>query len=76
MRYWSNLRELVSVSKGELQATVNETDTWINANQASYKTALTYSGQFTAAQLTLIFCCVAAMRVSVEFAKKLLGEVD
>lgn len=76
MRYWSNLWEMVDASKAELQTTVNETDTWIDDNQASYNSGLTYAANFTTAQKTLIFCCVAAMRVSLVFARRLLGEVD
>lgn len=76
MRYWSGVREALSLTKAELQTTINETDTWIDDNQAAYKTSLTYNGLFTAAQLTLIFCVVAAMRVSAAFARRLIGEVD
>ena len=59
-RYWSNLRTAISVSKSELQTTVNETDSWIDDNLVSYNSALTYGASFTPAQKTLIFCCVAS----------------
>ena len=67
MRYWSNLREESGVSKAELQTTVNETDTWLNDNRASYLAALTYDGDFAGDQLTLLLAITALMRK---------GEVD
>lgn len=76
MRYWSNLCEGIGVSKSELQTTVDETDTWIDDNQSGYVAALTHGGSFTAVQLTLIFCCVALMRVGVDLLRRVLGEVD
>ena len=76
MRYWSNLRELVAVDKAAVQTTVNETDTWIDQNQASYNSSLTYAASFTTAQKTLIFCAVALARVSIAFLRRIVGEVD
>jgi hypothetical protein len=79
MRYWSSLREVLSgVSKSQLQDTVNATDAWIEDNQVSYNTALPnpFKTNATQAQKTILFCCVAAMRVSPAFARMLLGEVD
>lgn len=80
MRYWSNIRELVAGSKDELLTTIGETDTWINDNAASFNSALTYAANYTAAQKTLIFCCVAAMRFNPTVAtllRRLLSvEVD
>ena len=79
-RYWSNLRTPVTGSKAELLTTVEETDDWIDLAQSNYLNALTYRTNYTAVQLTLIFCCVAAMRVSPTVAallQRLLGtEVD
>lgn len=79
MRYWSRLRvPLGNIGKADLRAAVDATDTWINDNQGSYNTTLPnpFKTQATDAQKTLLFCCVAAMRVSAAFARKLLGEVD
>lgn len=76
MRYWSNARSIIGADKTELQTTANETDTWINDNQASYVSSLTYGGQFNATQLTLIFCAVALARVGITALRCLLGEVD
>ena len=76
MRYWSGIWEQTDASKAQLLATVNETDTWIEDNQASYNSALTYASSFTLAQKTLIFCAVALARVSIAFLRRVLGEVD
>jgi len=78
MRYWSNLREAVGGSKAELLTTVNETDAWIDAAQSNYLGSLTYRENYSGAQLTLIFCCVACMRTGlVALLRRLLGvEVD
>lgn len=80
MRYWSNLRSAVATNKTALLVTVNETDDWIDDNQVSYNSALTYRDDYTPAQKTLIFCAVAAMRVSptvTTLLRRLLGvEVD
>lgn len=78
MRYWSSLWEQMGLSKAQLVAAVNATDTWINDNQASYNSALPAAAQagLTAAQKTLLFCVVAAMRISPAFARRLVGEVD
>ena len=79
MRYWSNLREtLGAFSKSELYDAVVATDQWIESAQASYNSALPepFGTEATLAQKTLLFCCVAAMRVSPAFARRLIGEVD
>lgn len=78
MRQWSRLREEMALGKVELQAAVNATDTWIDGNQASYNAALPEAARtkLTAAQKTLLFCIVAAMRVSIGFARRLVGELD
>jgi hypothetical protein len=82
-RYWSNLWQEWAgdtPSSDELLTTVNETDTWIDDNQGSYNSALTYAGSFTTTQKTLIFCAVALMRVSpglADLLRRALGvEVD
>lgn len=66
MRYWSNLREEVAVSKPELLAAVVATDTWIDDEQASYNAALPLAARenLTSVQKTLLFVAVALMRVS------------
>ena len=76
MRLWSQERTAVSASKAELLTTVEETDTWIDDNAASFNSALTYAGSFSTVQKTLIFCAVALARVSIPLLRRVLGEVD
>lgn len=79
MRYWSNLRELTgNFTKNDLKAAVDATDSWIDDNQTGYNNALPepFKSEATQAQKTLLFCAVAAMRVGVDFARKLFGNVD
>lgn len=78
-RYWSNLRErTVGFTSADLLAAVAATDDWIEANQAGYNTALpaAFRTNGTLVQKTLMFCCVAAARVSLAFLRRLVGEVD
>lgn len=79
MRYWSREHEeLAVVNKTELQAAVDATDDWIDANQASFNAALPepFASNATAAQKTFLFVVVAAMRVSPALARQIVGEVD
>lgn len=80
MRYWSNTRTAVIGTETELLITVNETDAWIDAAQANYVNSLTYGDNYTAVQKMLLFCCVAAIRISPAVAtllRRLLSvEVD
>jgi len=78
MRYWSKIRQAMSLLKTDLRAAINATDDWIEDNQSSYNTALPQAARdnLTAGQKTVLFCAVAARRVSVEFAKLLFGEVN
>ena len=79
-RYWSTFAgtETTPWSHAALRTAVNETDAWIDDNQADYVAALSgdFASNSTAAQKTLLFCIVAAMRVSPEFARKLAGDLD
>lgn len=79
MRWWSNLREPVGeLSKADLRAAVDATDTWIENNQASYNAALPEVARsaLTAAQKTLLFCAVALARVGVPMLRRVFGGVD
>ncbi len=81
MRWWSSLANqaaLPNVLKADLRAAVDATDSWIDTNQAAYVAALpvTFRTNSTTAQKTLLFCCVAAMRVSLAALRMLIGEVD
>lgn len=79
MRYWSQAREVIAVlTKSDLRAAINATDTWIDDNAASFNSALptTARNNLTSAQKTLLFCVVACMRVNAALARRILGEVD
>ncbi len=78
MRFWSRRAEALSVNKADLQAAVDATDTWIENNQVSFNTALPAAAKnnLTQSQKTLLFCAVAARRVSLDFAKTLFGGLD
>jgi len=78
MRYWSNTWDSYPASKAELLATVNETDTWLENNRASYLSALTYDAEFTGAQVALLFGITALLRKGdVDLVIRALGvEVD
>lgn len=55
---------LGAVSKPDLRAAVDATDSWIDANAASFNTALPqpFRGEATAAQKTFLLCYVAMRR--------------
>ena len=79
MRYWSNAFEPIDASKAQILTTVTETDAWFDDNRASYLAALTHSGEFTGAQIALIFAATALMRKgdTAAMLARLLGvEVD
>jgi hypothetical protein len=78
MRYTSRLLQSVNLTKAELRTAINDTDQWIQDNGASYNSALSAAAQanLTSAQKTILFCVVAAMRVSKAFTVALLGGVD
>lgn len=78
-RYWSRFwEEIGAVTKGDLLAAIEATDTWIDGNQAAYNAALPqpFRSEATLEQKTFLFCCVAAMRVGIGFLRSLIGEVD
>ena len=56
--------ETVSITKADLQATVDATDTWINTNQTAFNLALPLVAQngLSLTQKTLVFCYVAMRR--------------
>ena len=79
MRWWSQQEETVAgVNKIDLRAAVDATDGWIDANAASYNSALPEPARssLTAGQKTLIFVAVALMRHDPEFLRRIVGEVD
>ena len=66
------------INKADLRAAINDTDDWIDSNQANYVASLpqpfkTASG---ANLKLLVFLSLASMRVGADFARRLFGEVD
>jgi hypothetical protein len=79
MRFWSELRETVTtVTKSDLQAAVNAADDWVDANAASFNTALpaTFRANASTSQKSLLLVAVVLMRFNVELLKRVFGEVD
>jgi hypothetical protein len=64
MRNWPG--SLTGVTKAELRAAIDATDDWIDANQASFNTALPQPFRSAAStpQKTFLFCYVAMRRAS------------
>lgn len=78
MRWWSNLREGVGLSKSDLRAAVDATDAFIDGNQVAYNSALPEAARtnLTQTQKTVIFCAVAVARGDISMLRGLFGEVD
>jgi hypothetical protein len=79
MRYWSSVREtLAGILKADLQAAVDAADGWVDANAASYNSALpaTFRVNATSGQKALLLAAVVLMRYNVDFLKRVFGEVD
>ena len=78
MRYWSNNRTLILLTKAEIMSAVNATDDWIDQNQLNYNNALPSVARegLTGEQKTLLFCVVALARVSIGFLRQIIGEVN
>ena len=64
MRVWDRNLGAIPVNKTDLRAALDATDTWIDANQAAFNSALPqpFRGAATTAQKTLLFCYVAMRR--------------
>ncbi len=77
-RYASNERLQIDINNVVLRTAIDNTDQWIEDNQAAFNAALPAAAQsgLTTAQKTLMFCAIAAMRVDPSFARKLFGEID
>lgn len=79
MRYWSNLREtLAGMLKADLRAAVDAADSWVDANAASYNSALpvTFRTNATQSQKSLLLVAVILMRFNLNLLKQVFGEVD
>lgn len=63
-RVWSGSREGCTFSKAELRTAASNTDAWIEANAASFNSALNvgFRNKATQVQKTLLFCYVALKR--------------
>jgi hypothetical protein len=59
--------ESCAFTKAQLRAAVDATDTWIDANQASFNTALpaAFRNNANLQQKTLLFCYVAMRRAGI-----------
>jgi hypothetical protein len=64
----SNIWELLGVTKAQMRAAVDATDDWIEANQASFNSALPLPARtaLTSKQKVRLFLSVAQMRFNVE----------
>jgi hypothetical protein len=77
-RQWSAQQETVGVMKADLLAAVNAADDWVDANAASFNSALPAAARtnLTAAQKSLLLCAVVLLRFNLELLKRVFGEVD
>lgn len=77
-RWWSNLREPFTISKANFNAAVVAADAWVDANAASYNTALpvTFRNGATATQKSLLLVAVILMRFNLDLLKRIFAEVD
>ena len=78
MRYWSQENESIPIVKADLYAAIEATDDWIDGNQASYNAQLPAAARnsLSQSQKTLLFCVVALARVSIEFLRRVIGDVE
>lgn len=79
MRYWSSLLETVpGVTKTDLREAVNAADAWVDANTASYNSALpaAFRANATAEQKSILLIAVVLMRFNLNLLKRVFGEVD
>lgn len=77
-RYASSEGLQIDINNVVLRSAIDDTDQWIEDNQAAFNAALPAAAQsgLSAAQKTITFCAIAAMRVDPSFARKLFGEID
>jgi hypothetical protein len=75
MRFWSNERETLSVTKAELRAAVDAADDWADANATSFNTALpaAFRNTATPGQKALLLAVVVIARYSPAFIRRALG---
>lgn len=73
-QYWSSLWTPIPLARDEFRGAIDDTDDWIEANQASYNSSLSTAVQagLTTNQKTLLFCVVAIARVNIDWLKRLV----
>jgi len=78
MRYWSTYWEAIPCSSDDVLSVVVATDNFQEGIQGDYNSILPepFRASATVAQKTFVFCAVALARVSLAFARRILGEVD
>lgn len=79
MRFWSGALETVNgITKADLKAAVDAADSWVDANAASYNTALpaTFRTNASNSQKSLLLVAVVLMRFNIDLLKRVFGEVD
>ena len=79
MRYWSaRFDQFPGCLKGDIRSAVNVADQWIEDNQAAFNATLPlpFRTAATAAEKTVLFCAVAAMRENPEFVRRIIAEID
>lgn len=74
MRYWSKQRSGLAITKSDLLAAVTAADTWIDANAASFNTALPVAFRNNASngQKALLLAVVALARFLPDVIKSAL----
>lgn len=77
-RYWSAQLIPCGITKADVRAAINAADDWLNANAASYNSALPQParGTLTTAQKALILVMAALARFLPDLARSIVGEVD
>jgi hypothetical protein len=78
MRYWSAQGITIPGNvKDDIYQAVVDTDEFIEDNQSAYNSALnaTFRTNASLTDKTLLFCAVAAMRVSAGFCRLLFGDL-
>jgi hypothetical protein len=79
MRYWSKQgKQLGAMVKEDIYDAVVATDVFIEDNQGAFNQAIPqpFRAEADLDDKTLMFCAVAAMRVSAEFCRQLFGDLD
>ncbi len=81
MRYLSrqDVNDTISANvKQDIKDAVDDTDDWINANEAEFNVALPsqFRNNASSSQKALLFCAIALMRYDEGLLRRIFGEVD